>query len=226
MVPLIIPKIEVLTQFQPSVLRTEDWDVNGTVKDFQTSQIRNGHKHNGYTIKARILPEESIRGQSWRKYDFVIVNQAELELLSKRLDHIAVVCLIEEDMLYYAEYCPAATGCRVSAFDLKAQKSLWESALYGIGPTGHSEYVNKVYMKMDADRITVFGEESHGRYREVVDRKTGKTMESKVSRISEMHRKFDAWGFGLTVGAIAVVVIGVGEGFEYFLRRRERKRAV
>lgn len=69
-----------------------------------------------------------------------------------------------KDILYIAEYSPIASGCRVAAVDLKSGQQLWRTRLRGIGPTGHSKYLNLVNIETDGQLIVVAGNEAHGRY--------------------------------------------------------------
>ena len=55
------------------------------------------------------------------------------------------------------------------------------ASLKGIGPVTHSKYSNEVWLGvLDADTLIVHGNESFGKYVEIVDRKTGKTVGHKV----------------------------------------------
>ncbi|HMF18555.1 MAG TPA: hypothetical protein VKE98_15195 [Gemmataceae bacterium] len=93
--------------------------------------------------------------------------------------HLNIVFTRAKDILYIAEYCPIATGCKVVALDLKSGQRLWKSRLQGIGPTGHSQYLNLVNIETDGERIIVAGNEAHGRYIEHVDCETGKTLANR-----------------------------------------------
>jgi hypothetical protein len=84
-----------------------------------------------------------------------------------------------KDTLYVAEYSPIATGCEVVAVDLKTGKQFWGSQLEGIGPTGHSQYLNLVNIETDGQIIIVTGNEAHGRYIEHLDIQSGKTLANK-----------------------------------------------
>lgn len=84
-------------------------------------------------------------------------------------------------VLYYTDFHTSASGCKVVAFDLKAKKQLWTCDLKGLGPIDHSKYRNEVRMKvLDDYTLKVFGKESAGRYLEIVDRTTGKTVGHKL----------------------------------------------
>lgn len=86
-----------------------------------------------------------------------------------------------DGILYYADFHPHSSGCAVVAFDLKAKKQLWKADLKGLGGIDHSKYFNAVRMEvLDDDTLRVFGKESAGRYVEIVDRGTGKTVGHKV----------------------------------------------
>jgi hypothetical protein len=80
------------------------------------------------------------------------------------------------DLLYYADFSPHATGCRIVAYHLKAREESWKTPLLGIGPVSHSMYGNRVNLKLEGDHLIVYGDEAAGRYIEVLDRFTGRTV--------------------------------------------------
>jgi hypothetical protein len=86
------------------------------------------------------------------------------------------VFVVAQDVLYYADFRPFRNGCVIIAFDLKAQKLLWKTWLWGIGGFAHSQYWNHIYLEIDRRHLTVYGNEAYGRYIEIVDLSTGKTV--------------------------------------------------
>lgn len=91
------------------------------------------------------------------------------------------VCLVRNGILYRADYDQITSGCAIVAFDLKAEREMWKATLQGLGPIRHSKYRNRVWMEpVDESVFAVYGHESAGRYVEVVDWKTGKTLGHKV----------------------------------------------
>lgn len=90
--------------------------------------------------------------------------------------HKAIVFARWNDVLYITNYSPIASGCEVVAVDLNTGRLLWKSQLQGIGPTMHSEYSNLVNIECDEQMIIVTGNEANGRYIEVLDRQSGKTL--------------------------------------------------
>lgn len=84
-------------------------------------------------------------------------------------------------VFYYTDHSPYSSGCSVVAFDLDAKKQLWKTELKGLGPIDHSKYRNAVRLEvLDDETLRVFGKESSGRYVEIVDRGTGKTVGHKL----------------------------------------------
>ena len=74
----------------------------------------------------------------------------------------------------------SSTGCEVVAYDLKGQKQLWRTHLEGLVAVGDSEYCNVVRLERVNDEVlAVYGDEVAGRYVEIVDMKTGKTVGHK-----------------------------------------------
>lgn len=88
--------------------------------------------------------------------------------------------ILNDRVLVYSVHHAIATGCTLVAVDLKTRKQLWKTPLKGVGPVSHSKYRNRINLKAGPGAaVTVFGWESHGRYLEVVDLKTGKTLTHK-----------------------------------------------
>ena len=111
----------------------------------------------------------------------VRIANAKKEELLKWETHVEVSYSQRDGVLYYTNFHPSSSGCAVVAFDLTAKKQLWKTALKGLGPIDHSKYRNDVRLEvLDDDTVQVFGKESSGRYVEVVDRGTGKTVGHKV----------------------------------------------
>ncbi|HYT87953.1 MAG TPA: hypothetical protein VEL76_04480 [Gemmataceae bacterium] len=109
------------------------------------------------------------------------------------------------DRLYLADFSPIATGCRVVAVNFKtggrlwqnklkglgpighalsegcaAASGNWQNKLKGLGPIGHSKYRNRINITTDGKIITVWGNEAAGRYVELLDKQTGRTVGHKV----------------------------------------------
>lgn len=84
-----------------------------------------------------------------------------------------------KDTLFVANYCRIATGCKVVAIELATGKELWTTELTGIGPTAHSKYKNSVNIETDGEKIIIYGNESHGKYVEHLDIKSGKMLLNK-----------------------------------------------
>ncbi|MBI5488884.1 MAG: hypothetical protein HY905_16240 [Deltaproteobacteria bacterium] len=87
---------------------------------------------------------------------------------------------LDGGVLYVTRFSDIATGCQVTAYDAASGTVRWGTRLQGIGPIGHSEYLNKVEMKvLDARWLAVFGWESGGCYVEVLDRGDGRTVSNR-----------------------------------------------
>jgi outer membrane protein assembly factor BamB len=81
--------------------------------------------------------------------------------------------VIDGTTLYSARYSDISTGCTLHAFDLTTGRERWVVRLEGLGPIGHSEYLNSVQIRVMSGRPVVFGWESSGRYIESRDPTTG-----------------------------------------------------
>lgn len=102
------------------------------------------------------------------------------ELLYSWPGHRATVLRILDDRLTYADWNPGSSGGRVVAFDLLARRKLWEAPLQALGPIEHSSYLNRLILQVGRDVVTVYGNESRGRYYEIKDAETGETIGHQV----------------------------------------------
>lgn len=93
--------------------------------------------------------------------------------------HRNTVFRVAGDTLVYARFHPSATGAAMVAVDLRTGKQLWKTDLKGIGPVSHFAYSNYLNLEADGDTVTVFGNEASGKYVEILDAKTGKTVGHK-----------------------------------------------
>lgn len=87
---------------------------------------------------------------------------------------------VRDGVLFFPEYRSNASGCTLVAYDLKAGKELWRTALRGLGSVEHSKYRNEVDLTAAGGVVTVYGRESSGRYVERVDAKTGRSLEHRT----------------------------------------------
>ena len=85
--------------------------------------------------------------------------------------------------LYAALYRTSVSGCRVLALDADTGRRIWEVALQGVGPIHHSKYRNRVQLTFIQDRLVAFGDESAGRYVEVLDPGDGRLLSSRVEKV-------------------------------------------
>ena len=89
--------------------------------------------------------------------------------------HSASVFVRRGDVLFYAAFSPHSSGCSIVAHHLQ-QGELWKTPLWGISLLGQSMYTNRVNMKLDGNNLIVYGDESAGRYIELVDVLTGRVV--------------------------------------------------
>jgi hypothetical protein len=94
---------------------------------------------------------------------------------------VGAVFFERDGVLYHTVYRSGSSGCTIVAFDLKKKQQLWKTDLRGIGAVEHSKYSNVVRMDPHfAGMLVVYGHEAFGRYVEIIDRETGKTVGHKV----------------------------------------------
>ncbi len=90
-----------------------------------------------------------------------------------------VALLLISDTLYVARYCTISSGARLLAFGADNGKQRWSTWLQAMGPVAHSEYFNEVQLREQHGHVVVYGNESQGRYVEVVDPATGRTLSNR-----------------------------------------------
>jgi hypothetical protein len=116
------------------------------------------------------------KGKLFRAGSVQVTRRGHTVVRFKAHSETAFVILADR-VLVYSVHHPISTGCTLVAFDLKRRRQLWKTNLKGIGPVGHSKYRNRINLTAGPGAaVTVFGWESFGRYLEVVDLKTGKTL--------------------------------------------------
>ncbi len=82
--------------------------------------------------------------------------------------------LVDKGKLYAALYSRSLTGCHILALDASSGNQLWETTLKGIGSIGHSKYANRIQMRIEDEWLLIFGNESSGRYIEILDPFSGR----------------------------------------------------
>jgi hypothetical protein len=96
--------------------------------------------------------------------------------------HSASVFVRRGDMLYYADFSPSASGCRIVGYHLQAREEIWKTPLLGVGRLAHSMYHNRVNMKLDNRHLIIYGDEAASRYIELLDPFTGRIVGHRLWR--------------------------------------------
>ena len=102
--------------------------------------------------------------------------------------HVYTVFALKDDRLFYVQFAVESPGGKVVAVDLAAGKVLWTSPLRAVGDAPHSAYYNQVNITANLRVVSVFGNESNGRYYELLDAQTGKTIGHKIFKEPEQRR--------------------------------------
>jgi len=135
-----------------------DWCIEKHLSDFDAEVMRS--QEDGLLVNIRKKKDSKI---------LYVIKEA----------HENTVFARWKDVLYIAEYSPIGPGCSVVAVDLTSGKELWRSYLEGNSPKINLEYRNLVNIETDGELIIVFGNETHGRYIEYLDLRSGKTLANK-----------------------------------------------
>ncbi len=118
------------------------------------------------------------KSNSINEFQIHILNNNNEELCSFDA-HPNTVFIRKNNMLYVTDFHYMSSGCSVIAFDLKQRKQLWTTRLQGLGPIAHSKYSNYVNIAIEKELVIIYGKESSGRYIELLDPQTGKTVGNK-----------------------------------------------
>jgi hypothetical protein len=125
----------------------------------------------------------------WPRLTFKFM-QDDKELLTIE-GHTKSAFVAEHNVLYFAHFPTASSGCVVTAHDLATGQELWETVLNAVGTPTHSTYSNEVTIGLgrflgteerSEGVVMVTGRESFGDYEEILDQKTGKILAHKVYR--------------------------------------------
>jgi outer membrane protein assembly factor BamB len=82
--------------------------------------------------------------------------------------------------IFVAHYTSYTNGCSVAAYDAGSGAQLWTTTLQGLGPVEHSKYRNRVSLEVVEGVVVVSGEESAGRYVEVLAPRSGRLLYHRV----------------------------------------------
>lgn len=100
--------------------------------------------------------------------------------------HQWTVFRISENELIFADWNPRLSGGEIVSFDLAIGEEKWRTRLDGLGPENKpdpfddNEYSNRLDIGISSEYITIWGNESLGRYVEFKNRSTGDTLFRKL----------------------------------------------
>jgi len=217
MLPMVVPYFKTDPFDVQGQAADAEWNLANTVKDFASSVSQN---NSGYAVTVVKKPNGF-----FLESDMIVSDSQGKELCKLSVEGGSETpFLIKNDVIYYANYCPITSGCGLSAFDLKTAKQHWNSGLQGIGGTDHSKYSNHVNLKKQAGAIVVYGNESHGKYIEFVDMKSGNTVGHRAFDLLSHFPRPSASDSIIPIAFIVVIVFASAFVCEYFIRRREARR--
>jgi hypothetical protein len=77
------------------------------------------------------------------------------------------------ELVFVADYPAIASGARIAAYRVATGSLAWTREAAAIGPQDHSEYENRVQLRIVDARLIAYGREAHGSYVEVMDPHSG-----------------------------------------------------
>jgi hypothetical protein len=120
------------------------------------------------------------RSGQWRDIEIKVTKAGKVIHQWKGTAETPLV--VQRDVLYYVHHHPIASGAEIVAVDLKSGKQRFKKPLKGLGPISHSKYRNQVWLQVHHDVIVVLGQESSGKYVELVDFGTGTTLANELRK--------------------------------------------
>lgn len=134
------------------------------------------------------LPEYQVevvrsKGNGWGQVQIQVKDDGKV--IYSWEGHRHTVFASRSDTLFVANFSPIATGCVVVAVDLASGRPLWKTQLQGLGPVCHSGYSNRVNIEATDAVVIIRKNESSGRYVEILDIRTGKTVGHRIYKDKE-----------------------------------------
>lgn len=151
------------------------WDESTTGKHGAADSVLQAEDGSRF-VSARLTDSEVIELQRLRKIGTSPLWVQRIPALGANV----VVFLHYAGKLYSALYSSNTTGCRVLAQDADSGDVIWETILKGLGPLHHSKYSNRVQMRFMNGQLTIFGNESGGKYVEILEANSGQLKAHQV----------------------------------------------
>jgi hypothetical protein len=130
----------------------------------------------GYTANVQVVADEKMS----RKVTITIQDSKNHGFQWQGNAHSVFHIDAGSGRLYYAIFNPNTTGAQVECIDLATGKALWRSRLEGIAIRGASRYSNQLNMAFGENHVTIYGNESQGKYIETLDGDTGKQLRHQL----------------------------------------------
>lgn len=154
---------------RPGVAPPWRWDPAASRTDFYLRSLR-APTGAGYTVTIVSRPTARTRGQ-------VTFQRGARTLITVKPHDESPILILPGHLLVFTIHDSISTGCTLVAFDLAKGRLHWQTPLRGIGPVSHSKYRNRLNLRAGPGKaVTVYGWEAFGRYVEVVDLASGKTV--------------------------------------------------
>ncbi|HUT12403.1 MAG TPA: hypothetical protein VMY42_18030 [Thermoguttaceae bacterium] len=125
--------------------------------DYDVWLIREAKDHHALTIK---IIKDDRPAYQWKGHELSVFR-------------------IQGDRLYFAAFDHDGSGGNIVAVDLNQGDELWRSPLKALGDIEHSAYLNRMTIDANDEVVSIYGNESMGRYVEFKDVRTGKTVGHK-----------------------------------------------
>ena len=157
----------------------------GGCGDSAVSPIKTGSD----TRWAERVDDPSVKSKTGATWDLPAVRYSiKDELLTFNAEYSQRVIWKDEGWLTFVIYNGNRTGGRIGRIDVAQKRVVYLIPIVGLGPVDHSQYANSISVFTDASHIKLIGQETHGRYEEVRDLRTG-----ALVHLSQAYSRMHAW---------------------------------
>jgi hypothetical protein len=113
--------------------------------------------------------------------DFVVELVKDDRRVLRFMAHGKTPIALRDDRLTYVDFDPAKPGGHVVHASLKEGRELWRSPLESVVFKGNSDgYVTRYRIDVGTEHVTIYGNESHGKYIEMKSLDDGRTISSEL----------------------------------------------
>lgn len=118
-------------------------------------------------------------GTDWRSESTLVITCEDGQILRVGV-HGKTPIVRVGDQIFVASYPLMSEGCAIECYDVAHAKHVWTRDLMALGQIAHSKYFNAVTLEVEGKNLIVRGQETAGRYIEVLTLRDGAEVMNRV----------------------------------------------